>query len=646
TLEYESVTGIGGSAAYSISEETPIQINSGLLDTQSAFTLSFWINPSDNWTDSVIFSYANEDGDYFQLLNSGTNADGSMHGLTLDYKLGKDETWIVADSNTDTIQTCKWNYITVSVSQKNVDVLLNGVSVASGTIPKEVKQIKHASLSFGSADSSVSGLLQGLNIQPTAYTADEAVAQYRELYPQTLLDALSFADTEDVQDDFWLAPELGDESFPVTWTSSDPAIEIVRNSGTIQPESDDRNVTLTASLTAYGRTYTKDYSFTVRADSDATAVWRDSLALDQEYDHLINADTDLPSTGNNGSTITWSTDANPDCTIENNRITRTSDTDKPAVNIHIQIQKGDSTASLDKQLVVLDAYAGYILSYFNGNSGSEAGRLAYSTDGLHWTALENSTLFDTNGLGTGSVRDPYIGRDADGNFIMISTEGYDNPNIYVWHSNDLITADDVSLESIAATDTGNHESGTRAWAPEYTYLSSDGLYYIYFSDPTNDQGTSGYIYYVTTEDFKTFSYPKVLFGPGYTVIDATITANNGKYWMFYKDERTGASTIYYASSDHLTDGFSTAYDENFISLHKFIEGPFLLKSFDSDSYYLYVDNYPYNQFLVASFTTLGKTNDITWLNSSDYTLPEEDVRHGSAIAVTQAELNQIIAAAQ
>ena len=44
----------------------------------------------------------------------------------------------------------------------------------------------------------------------------------------------------------------------------------------------------------------------------------------------------------------------------------------------------------------------------------------------------------TSKLGTGRVRDPFIGRDAEGQFVILATEGYDNPSIYVWKSEDLV----------------------------------------------------------------------------------------------------------------------------------------------------------------------------------------------------------------
>ncbi len=199
---------------------------------------------------------------------------------------------------------------------------------------------------------------------------------------------------------------------------------------------------------------------------------------------------------------------------------------------------------------------------------------------------------------------------------------------------------DHSLNLIAYSDESLHSTGERAWAPELLYDEKQDLYYILYSDPLHEEG--GHIYYVTTTDFVEFSYPNVFYGPGYPVIDGTVINMDGKFWMFYKDERVGATTIFYASSNEIENKFGLAYDREFIFNKKFIEGPFVVENFENDSYYLYVDHYPEAKFYVASFSQLGLEADFEWLEEDQYQLPNEDVRHGSTIAVTQNELELIL----
>ena len=107
---------------------------------------------------------------------------------------------------------------------------------------------------------------------------------------------------------------------------------------------------------------------------------------------------------------------------------------------------------------------------FNGDLGKETGKLAYS---LRWFALDRpetrDSQFLTSKLGTGRVRDPFIGRDAEGKFVILATEGYDNPSIYVWKSDDPINLNEHGLHRVAWFDKGLYSTGSRAWAPEMTY---------------------------------------------------------------------------------------------------------------------------------------------------------------------------------
>ncbi|MFQ8584153.1 MAG: hypothetical protein ACLSA6_17305 [Holdemania massiliensis] len=62
-------------------------------------------------------------------------------------------------------------------------------------------------------------------------------------------------------------------------------------------------------------------------------------------------------------------------------------------------------------------------------------------------------------------------------------------------------------------------------------------------------------------------------------------------------------TIFYTSTQDLSQGFTRRYDDLFIYNRKYIEGPFTLPSLHEPGvYYLYVDNYPNQCFYVARFS--------------------------------------------
>jgi beta-xylosidase len=92
-----------------------------------------------------------------------------------------------------------------------------------------------------------------------------------------------------------------------------------------------------------------------------------------------------------------------------------------------------------------------------------------------------------------------------------------------------------------------HEPRTRnCWAPEIFYDKYSGKYIIYWASTVNghfpetqpygDDGYNHRMYSVTTEDFKSFSETRLLYDPGFNVIDANIVADGDKYLLFMKNE--------------------------------------------------------------------------------------------------------------
>lgn len=55
-------------------------------------------------------------------------------------------------------------------------------------------------------------------------------------------------------------------------------------------------------------------------------------------------------------------------------------------------------------------------------------------------------------------------------------------------------------------------------------------------DTAAESGYNHRIYYVTTKDFKKFSETKLLYDPGFSVIDASIVRGSNSYVMFLKNE--------------------------------------------------------------------------------------------------------------
>lgn len=640
-----------GMDAFKLTSDAEHTLESTILNNSSTATISFWLKPETNIPGLPLLSVVNEAGEILKLTNLTQRDDGTLQGMALQMKAEGQEQWLLSNSEF-TLNTHRYNHLMLVLSGTQAAVYLNGRLAMNGDLGATVNQIEKSWLVVGkdgiAYGACMEGQFQDFRIRRQALSAEEAAAEFELFYPEVLLSEITIPNSDDLQDTLTLYPQL-DNQYDAVWTSSKPEfLKIENNQGKITvptAEQGDQQIILTLSAQVNGRRYQREFPVTVKALTPKTLIMRDRQALITNTGYLMNAETPLPAAGENGSIIEW-TVTEGEVRIENNQLIKNNPgTERVPARLRAQLSLNGETTSESISVTVLDPYAGYVLSYFNGDLGKEGGKLALSTDGLHWTDLNDGKTLIKASEGTGRVRDPFIGRAKDGSFIILATEGYDNPSIYIWKSQDLTDFGTAVRKQIAWFDRGLYSTGQRAWAPEMTYDSETDQFFIYYSDAGDAK--SGSIFAVRTTDFETFTYPESLFNPGYKVIDGTILRMHGRLWMLYKDEREAAQTIFYAAADHLSDGFLKRFDELFIYNRKYIEGPFVLPVLNEPgSYYLYVDNYPNQRFYVAKFSQLGDEADFRWLNEDEYALPNEDVRHGSAIAVTQKELDRLRTAYQ
>jgi len=131
---------------------------------------------------------------------------------------------------------------------------------------------------------------------------------------------------------------------------------------------------------------------------------------------------------------------------------------------------------------------------------------------------------------------------------------------------------------------------------------------------------------VTTKDFKNFSDTKLLYNPGFNVIDANIVKDNGRFVMFLKDETRQPvhKNLKIAYSDNLTGPYSTASIP--ITGNYWAEGPAAIKI--KDTWMVYFDKYLLHQYGAVSSTDL-----IKWTDISDQIHLPKGARHGSIVEV-------------
>lgn len=320
---------------------------------------------------------------------------------------------------------------------------------------------------------------------------------------------------------------------------------------------------------------------------------------------------------------------------------------------------------------VPDATVAWVLSYFGPEQSVAADslHLAYSTDGLRWTRLgSGGPAYQLSGMGTNHIRDPFILRKQDGSFVYIATDWtlsnndsnyWNNPSskIFAADSEDLITFSKPRLLTLTSMK-GAGGKAMHAWAPEAYYDAAGDRYAIIWSG--NDSADRNRIYVSYTQDFESLISPdpKVLFDPGYSVIDGTVAQHDGTSYLFFKDETDnngGSATgsgkdiqVARADSDSLTPGSFMRTDASYIprgteqSKRQATEGPFVIKDPKRELWYLYADFYTQGgTFGCWSTPDLGaKPSSWTRVPQADYSLPA-GVRHANTVRVTQPELDAL-----
>ncbi len=290
---------------------------------------------------------------------------------------------------------------------------------------------------------------------------------------------------------------------------------------------------------------------------------------------------------------------------------------------------------------MLLAFAGmsqnvHLFAYFKGN-GEDGLHLAYSKDGYKWSALKGDSSFLTPTVSKDKLmRDPCIIRGGDGLFHMVWTVSWNDKGIGYASSKDLIHWSAQQFIPVMAKE----DSARNCWAPEITYDAISKTYMIYWSTTISGKFTetaatkeSGYnhrLYYVTTKDFKTWSATRLLYEPGFNVIDATIVKEGKRYMMVMKDEtiEPAAKNLRLAFSNKLTGPYTKAGPS--ITGKYWAEGPTTLKL--GNTWLIYFDKYTEHKYGAISSTDLKEWKDI----SAEVSLPK-GLRHGTIFQVTAAE---------
>jgi len=273
----------------------------------------------------------------------------------------------------------------------------------------------------------------------------------------------------------------------------------------------------------------------------------------------------------------------------------------------------------------------YLFSYFTGN-GEDGLHLAYSYDGLTFTALNNGKSFLKPVVGISKLmRDPCIIRTPDGTFHMVWTSGWTEKGIGYSSSKDLVNWTGQKYIMVMEKE----PEARNCWAPEISYDRKNKQFLIIWATTipgrfpkTEKAGDADYnhrIYSVTTKDFVTFSETRLFYDKGFNVIDATINKAGNKYVMFVKDETRipAQKNIRVTTSKSLNGPYGAPSDP--ITGNYWAEGPSAIKI--NGTWHVYFDKYMDKTMGAVISKDLKSWEDI----SDKITFPD-GVRHGTVFS--------------
>lgn len=283
----------------------------------------------------------------------------------------------------------------------------------------------------------------------------------------------------------------------------------------------------------------------------------------------------------------------------------------------------------------------FLFSYFTDN-GQDGLHLAYSEDGLNWHALNDGKSFLTPEVGKDKLmRDPSIVQDENGIFHMVWTTGWEDQGIGYAYSKDLLNWS--SQKNIPVME--KMETTHNSWAPELFYDRESGIFYIFWSSTVKEAYLEEYgeelkeglwhrQYYVTTEDFETFSETKLFFRPEFSVIDGAILYKDNVHYLFIKNENDDPAekNIRVTTNDKPYD-FPITVSEP-ITGEYWAEGPSPLEV--GEYVYVYFDKYTEGRYGAVRSKNMKEWEDVSELVSFP-----NGTRHGTAFKVSRKVLDNL-----
>lgn len=290
----------------------------------------------------------------------------------------------------------------------------------------------------------------------------------------------------------------------------------------------------------------------------------------------------------------------------------------------------------------------WVFSYFLDN-GQDGLHLAYSRDGLTWTALAAGRAVLAPTVGGKLIRDPCVVLGPDNVFHAVWTTGWWEQGIGIAHSRDLAAWSEAEFLPVMV----HERQAVNAWAPEILFDDETRQYVIFWAttipgrfpatDGSGDERPGGVrlnhrIYRTTTRDFKAYSRTELFFDPGFNAIDATIVRDGPRYVMLIKDETRHPEArkhIRMAFADHALGPY--VLEPTPVSKENWVEGPTAFRA-GQDMFVLY------DAYTRKRFEGVRSRDLTTWTAMGAELEMPPGARHGTVVAVPEKILKGLLAA--
>ncbi|MFB6318372.1 family 43 glycosylhydrolase [Saccharicrinis sp. FJH54] len=622
---------------------------------------------------NFIWTFANSD-------NMGTDANGNMFLTAISTRYAISNTGYWSEEELDAgvpMMKGKWVNLTYTQLNGHSYIYLDADLIANGTISKLPGSLGSTGYNYlGRSCYAGDGYLKNAvysnfriykgainRTEIESISAETAVLNHTldSMIVTAALSSVTIENKDEIRSKIALPGSVSND-ISISWSSSDESV--VTSDGTVyRPSfgSDPISVTMTATLTRNAYSASTPVEITVLPQySDEESVDIDLSGL-EIGGNTTNARSSviLPYKTAEGSKVSWSTDA-PDFINTSGRVLKPSPLGqgKKQVTMTATVTKGDVTKTKDFTIYIAEKEdrSAYLFTYFTGNAQSqEQIHFALSNDGFNYTALNNGNpVINSADIALKkAVRDPHILRCEDGKtFYMVvtdmkSSEGWSsNRGIVLLKSTDLVnwTSATVNFPTRWPDQWANV---LRVWAPQTVYDPDAGKYMVYFSLLTSDgKVTYDKIFYCyANADFTDLEgEPQYLFDRGSATIDGDIIFSDVDklYHMFFKNEGIGGISEVTAETLTPQDGetpgsqWSTPLD-NVDQTDEAVEGAGVFRLIDQDKWILMYDCYGAGHYQFCETPDLKNFSYVM----DNYSM---DARHGTSIAISEAEVNRLIEA--